>query len=739
MTDDTPILVEPVSESTIEGRWEPDVGEETRKFLSAVVPDGSQNSIREAAVAILARSVPPTGEAGQETGLVVGYVQSGKTMSFETVTALARDNGFQIVIVVAGISNPLLDQSTARLHRDLGLDDQNRPRRWMHFQNPSADEATMHAVRDALDDWRDPSTPEEFKKTILITVLKNHLRLQVLRELICSLNVEGVPVLIIDDEADQASLNIEVAQQQESTTYRCFMELRQALPAHTYLQYTATPQAPLLVSIIDSLSPNFVQVLEPGEAYVGGREFFGERLTYIGEIPPEEVPTNANPLNEPPESLLEALRVFMVGVTAGIKKDHNTGNRSMLVHPSHRTAQHQEYCNWVRSVVGEWKRILNLPEGDPDKQELLEDFRGAHEDLRRTVGDALPSFDELLPILHFAFRNTRVLEVNAREGRTPVVDWNSAYGWILIGGQAMDRGFTVEGLTVTYMPRGIGAGNADTVQQRARFFGYKRYYLGYCRVYLEQGTLRAFQTYVEHEEDIRGQLVAFQDSGQPLDHWKRAFLLDTGLRPCRRHVLNFDYMRGRFSNRWVSSRVVLASDAVLQANQHAVADFVHNLAFHEDDGHLDRTDVQRHDVCRDVPLRTAMEQLLVKMRVTGTTDSQRNTGLLLQLTKALEDDPDEACTIYRMSPATGRSRGIEEDGRVTNLYQGAAPVSPRERRGEIYPGDRAIRDDDNVTIQIHTLELTRDNGRQVVARNVPVLAVWVPERLARAWIAQDPQ
>ena len=62
---------------------------------------------------------------------------------------------------------------------------------------------------------------------------------------------------------------------------------------------------------------------------------------------------------------------------------------------------------------------------------------------------------------------------------------------------------------------------------------------------------------------------------------------------------------------------------------------------------------------------------------------------------------------------------------------------PLPRRGEVYPGDRAIRDDDNVTVQIHTLKLMRD--KQEVAQNVPVLAVWVPARLARAWIAQDQQ
>jgi hypothetical protein len=672
---------------------------------------------------------------GQETGLVVGYIQSGKTMSFEAVVTLARDNGFYIVIVIADTSNPLLGQSTGRLRRDLRLDEPSRPRRWIHLENPAADDATTRALRDVIEEWRDRETPDEYKRTVLITVLKNHRRLQSLSDLIGAINAQGVPVLIVDDEADQASLNTEITQGRESTTYRCLMALRDRLPSHSYLQYTATPQAPLLISIIDSLSPNFVQVLEPGEDYVGGQEFFNGNLSYVRVIPPQDVPTNANPLNEPPDSLLEALRVFMIGVAAGLRLGHNTGNRSMLVHPSHRTAQHQEYYIWVRDVFDEWRRILNQPDSDPDKQELLEDLRDAHADLAQTAGHDLPTFAELTTELRFAFRNTRVLEVNTRAGPTPAVDWRSAYGWILVGGQAMDRGFTVEGLTVTYIPRGVGVGNADTVQQRARFFGYKRQYFGYCRVYLEQGTLNAFQSYVEHEEDIREQLEGFQSSGRPLNEWKRAFLLDTALRPCRDAVLEFDYMHARFADNWVAPSVLLASEAVLESNRRAVEDFIRPLPFEDDHGHQDRTATQRHRVARGIPLRTALDRLLIAMRITGTTDSQRNTGLLLQLSKALEDDPDEICTVYRMSPAETRHRGVDDDGEVTNLFQGEAPVHPRARRGEIYPGDRAIRDNPNVTIQIHILTLTRDD--QPIATNVPVLAVWVPARMGRGWVDQD--
>ncbi len=236
---------------------------------------------------------------------------------------------------------------------------------------------------------------------------------------------------------------------------------------------------------------------------------------------------------------------------------------------------------------------------------------------------------------------------------------------------------------------------------------------------------------------MRAQLQQFQESGRPLNEWKRAFLLDRALRPCRNSVLEFDYIRGRFSDDWVNPRIILASDLLYSANRQAVTEFVQGLDFVDDEGHPDRTDIQRHLVCNNVSLRRAVEELLVKTRITGTTDSQRNTGLLLQLSKALDANPDEVCAVYRMSGGRRRQRGVDGDGEVLNLYQGEAPVQPREQRGRVYPGDRRIREDDNVSIQIHSLDLTREGV--VVAESVPIIAVWVPARLARGWIAQEPQ
>lgn len=299
----------------------------------------------------------------------------------------------------------------------------------------------------------------------------------------------------------------------------------------------------------------------------------------------------------------------------------------------------------------------------------------------------------------------------------------------------MDRGFTVEGLTVTYMPRGPGVGNADTIQQRARFFGYKRAYLGFCRIYLEQGALTALEAYVAHEEEMRRQLEIVRDSGQHLSEWKRAFVLAPDLKPCRKNVIQYDYARGNYADAWFAPRVVLAPTAVLNHNRAVVQRFLGTLTFSPDSGSSQRKPAQRHDVSHAVSLRAAMETLLIHLRLIAAEDTQELTGLLLQLAHAIEENPLENCTVYRISPGFPRQRGVDASGRITNLFQGADPVNPPEHRGSIYPGDRDIHGPDSVTIQVHFVELKNDSEN--AATNVPVVAVWVPARMAIPWIAQD--
>lgn len=734
MTSTSPILATPVSDLPLpadEALWVPTTGPELKAFLDAAVPESSRSSVASAACSILGRGISPSGtHPRRATGLVVGYVQSGKTMSFEAVAALARDNGFRIIVVIAGTSNSLLEQSTDRLCRDLGIHNDDRRRRWLHYKNPDRDDATSATMKNVIDDWTDDLVPLEKRRTILITVLKNHKRLCNLADLLEVLTIDH-PALIIDDEADQASLNVEIDKGQESATYRHILRIRAALGAHSYIQYTATPQAPLLISIIDALSPDYVYVLDPGEGYVGGTQFFPDRdVPFVRIIPDIEVPTDDNQLAEPPSSLLEALRVFLIGVAIDLVQQRDSGNRSMLIHPSHRTTQHQDFYEWVRAIFDNWKATMGLPDEDLDKHELEEDFQHAYEDLEATVEQRLPPFKTLLKHLPRTFRNTQVLEVNTRKGPTPQVDWRQSFALILVGGQAMDRGFTVKGLTVTYMPRGIGIGNADTVQQRARFFGYRHPYMGYCRVYLQEATLNAFRSYVDHEETMRRELRTVQDGN--LNEWTRRFILDPSLRPCRQQVVSLNYTRG-LPPEWFWGPSTEFGSAAVKHNRVLVQDLLKNRPYTADEGEEERHGMHIHHIYRDISVKDIVGQLLAPLKMIAQKDSHHKTGVLLLLSLVQE----QSCVVYRMSPSASerRMRSLSSDGTISQLFQGAYPAERGPRQGSVYPGDRRIHDDRLVTIQIHELDLKTVSGG--VHENVPVVAVWLPPDIRRGWVVQD--
>jgi hypothetical protein len=709
------------------------VGDETTALLDHLsLPDASRAQLLEEAASVLSRCIPPNDPSGQTTGLVVGHIQSGKTMSFTTVAALARDNGYRMIIVISGTTKNLFTQSADRLERDLRIRT-DRDRAWLVFRSPITPSRFRPAIAGALSRWTTPTAPGLRPQTVLITVMKNGAHLDRLIALLSSLQLTSVPTLIIDDEADQAGLNTLAGRAQQSPTYSRLLQLRQCLPHHSYLQYTATPQGPLLINILDVLSPDWAEVLTPGPNYVGGRDFFLLTPGLVRTIPRNDIPTRGRPLMTPPDSLLEAMQFFFVGVAAGLKKDKGRGHRTMMVHPSQVTMQHGQYVQWVRNIRDTWVQMLALPPSDPDRQDLISDFRAVHQDLALTVSNLAP-FNELEPYLHDALVQTIMEEVNAASGPTPTIDWHAAYPFILVGGEVLSRGYTVEGLTVTYMPRGGGVGNADTIQQRARFLGYKRDYLGFCRVYLEPNMQIAYRDYVEHEEDIRAELVKHRDQGNgtTLRDWKRAIILTMALRPTRANILDINYTQGMLRDQWYQTHFPLDPGNILQANRDLVSRFIGSLIFEQADGHPQRTEEQKHLVATAVPLRAVYDELLSQIRLTQQGESAELTRLLVHVERYLRDHPDETSTVYQMGRGHQRQRSVR-DGRIVNLFQGRNPLDGPV----IYPGDRDIRAAHGLTVQIHKLKLTDSPNGAVLALDVPVLAAWVPAEMARPVLVQD--
>ena len=237
-------------------------------------------------------SNPHISEVQSVTNLVVGYVQSGKTMSFTTLSAMAVDNGFRMIIYFAGTKNNLLDQTTKRLRKDLMSTGQNMQYYKLH-ENPN-----KHDIQRIDNELK----IQRVKPVILITVLKNAQHINELADILSSQQLQNTlgkqGVLIIDDEADQASLNgyahknskaEEWEDDEYTATYSSILRLKSKLPNHSYIQYTATPQGPLLINIVDLLSPKHHTVLTPGKNYTGGKTFFKDEPGLIITIPDSEV------------------------------------------------------------------------------------------------------------------------------------------------------------------------------------------------------------------------------------------------------------------------------------------------------------------------------------------------------------------------------------------------------------------------------------------------------------------
>ena len=749
--------VEVVSELAIElplgWRWRPRLVEngEAQRLLErqadAGLPESARDEIVQSGMEIIARCVPPNEyEDAQETGLVVGYVQSGKTLSFTTVAALACDNHFPLVIVLSGTKKNLYSQTVKRLRRDLDLE--HPAGRWVIIEAQTRNPDLPQQLGHLLQQWDQPELPGFPRKTALITVLKNRQRVDGLIDALSQLDLAGRSCLIIDDEADQHGLNNKVRQNQTSAVYGALLSLRSALPRHTYVQYTATPQALLLISVLDSLSPRFGWTLAPGTGYCGGQSFFDDgRL--VNTIPDHDLDAIDDERDgAPPDSLLEALRQFYVGVA--IQAYHRGRNeptqehRSMLVHPSMRQMDHYRFKRWVEGTTDSWIEVLDLAPGAPDREEFVGAFRDAYVKLvesaeihrqRNDEHETLPAFEDVLLYLPQSMRTTWTWEVNSRVLEAWTQDnWNSAASHILVGGENLGRGFTVNGLTTTYMPRGRGVGVADTIQQRGRFFGYKRDYLGLCRVFLDADVRSDYENYIDHESHVMQELRDLTQSGSSMSEWRRRMLLAQSLLPTRRSVIPDIYRHLQVSE-WTQQSQPWAheDDDKVSWNWDVIDAFLDGLVFCEDPGSDQRTIDQRNALASGVPLVSLLENLLVPMWFSWR-DAPNFSATELAIQWHLRSNPDATAAVYLMaaqrpslSGGGKRRRRIRDDGRVAELFQGEAPVNPVALRGSVYPGDRRIHASEAVTVQIHDLDLT-DSARppSPLRGHVPSVSVWMP-------------
>lgn len=708
------------------------IGSQTQGLIDRLskLDNEEKEILKSDSVEILAHCISPNSQIGSTTGIAIGYVQSGKTMSFTTLTALAVDNGFQIIVYFAGIKNNLLEQTTKRLKKDL-LTESDNSRNYKVYQSPEIKDDVHLKIKNALG--------LKHKPTILITVLKHYKHINELTNIFSSYEVKDAlgnnGVLIIDDEADQASLNTYARKNSKSedweddefsSTYSSILNLRATLPNHSYIQYTATPQGPLLINIMDLLSPDFHVVLTEGKSYTGGKTFFEDNTDLITTIPDAEVYHHKkNQLTDCPQSLVDALQIFLIGVAINVNIEGKENFLSMMVHADRQIDASKKFHDWVKKLIDNWSdRLKDLPDGDPSKTELIEEFRENYNEAVRRLENP-PSFDEVMEETLEVILDTNIELVVSKDGKgnqkkTNEIDWSNATSHILVGAEMLNRGFTVEGLMVSYMPRySIGKSNADTIQQRCRFFGYKQNYLDSCRVFLPNDSILEYREYVTHEEIMRKNL---QES--TLEEFEQILVLDPTLNATRNNILSVDVVKSKL-NGWRQLNALQH----IEENTLFVEDFLSKQTFKnfQDFG----TDDRNHRYVK-LDIREVIE-FLKTFKLSNMPDALRKSSTIQYLRYLVDKKGIEYAYVFEMAYGVEKVRersliGTSDQLKINNIFTGRSTSGK-----DIYPGDKGIKFEDSLCIQVHKVRL-KHASMQWDKKVIYTLGMYYPGGFAHSFV-----
>ncbi|MBM4229998.1 MAG: hypothetical protein FJ184_04500 [Gammaproteobacteria bacterium] len=461
-------------------------------------------------------------------GLMYGRVQSGKTNASIASVALAAANGFRCFVVLTSDNTWLGRQTADRFAEQLLGDDAPIVRSWDQWsKDPKAFATTIREyVRDT---------------GVVLVCTKNSSNLTNLITVLKSIRAADVPGLILDDEADNASLNINAAKiaagktTEPSKIFELIGRIREAMPNQIFVQVTATPQSLLLQGLDHPLRPAWHVLVQPGDTYVGGQVFFADDAAF-------NVPTTSDDLGglkggkvspgdawDMPQGLREAVCFFVTGGAVRALQNTKREVLSMLIHIAHTRVSHQAVQKTLRAYVTWLDRALRGKESATSLKKASDHIKKAYSELEKTCTE-LPSLEDVLTHLRSQLRNAQPDIIDAdNPNRKP--EYRKGYNF-LIGGNRLGRGVTIEGLTVTYYARDAKTKMMDTVHQHARMFGYRRHLLPITRLYSPDQVLEALKDIHDSDEGTRS-VIETPDGASFKPVW-----VGKNLKPTRAGVFN---------------------------------------------------------------------------------------------------------------------------------------------------------------------------------------------------------
>lgn len=531
----------------------------------------SIDNIERSCEEILSYCANPRNPSGIEKkkGLVIGDVQSGKTANYLGLVNMAYDYGYHIVVLLAGSTNPLRLQTQKRADSGVIGAKSDTIGKEIKYIGVGADKHEYYVIPYTNQESDFSTNTEKYKnltlgdlkKPVILVVKKISSVLEsVGRSLQGELTAAGLDpksILIIDDEADYASINTSRSSESPTVINRCIREIFNKFPIASYVGYTATPFANVFIDPFDDdidnldLFPSdFITQLHAPSNYFGGRKVFpkGESSRFIRLIHEDEhlfLPVVHDKNIKYPgltQSLKEAIHCFLIGNVIRSLRGQVTKHRSMMINVTRFNMVQKQIWHHVKDYISMLTNTIEevgckseeyfIADGEMKKIHDLFTESDFYKEVRNgcVEKNIEPiSWEKVQRGLYDEIKQMNIVVVNSTNGKMNSLDPNTKKRFdyeqyedvgarvIAIGGMVLSRGLTLEGLMVSYYSRNAGA--YDTLLQMCRWFGYRPKYEDLCRVYLTQESIDRFDAALEATEDLKQQLETMKIKGKtPKDY-----------------------------------------------------------------------------------------------------------------------------------------------------------------------------------------------------------------------------
>lgn len=486
----------------------------------------------------------------QGRGLVLGHIQSGKTAMMAALIARAADEGYKLFIVLGGLWKDLRAQTQRRLDQEITGESEFSSDGPFVIHNEGVPHWARLTISGLNGDFKAGTASDLNPKTPKLAVIKKNKRIESLIRWLekTHTSLKDLPAIIIDDEADQGSINTNYGRKDDdgedfdpSATNKRVRNLLNLLPRHVYIGFTATPFANVLIDVSeDDLYPkDFIATLPEPPGYFGPRKLFGlgmepsdlsqdekekpvlDVIRYVNDEDLDQIDKALETKGPAPQVLADALLAFVLSSCARLARGHEREHFSMLVHPSQRTDPHRIFADAINKELEFLRGAASRPTRFPDilghAREIWEsDFQRVTKEQKDSKLDGYDEYD-FDTIWKFAKPLTESIEIKVLNTRSSdKLDYTGApKRYIVVGGNRLSRGLTLEGLSISLFTRDSKSQQYDTLLQMGRWFGFRPQYYDLTRIYVNRQMAERFAELARIEDELRADLRKYAQQPNP--------------------------------------------------------------------------------------------------------------------------------------------------------------------------------------------------------------------------------